>query len=99
MRPEINYIAAPDGLGFFALCCGRRVGEITFVRVGVDKMIIDHTGVNSEYRGLGIGIELLRCAVRMAREQNRKIIAMCPFAHAMFCRNPEFDDVRLILAH
>ena len=47
---NITYDIFPDGLGFYANCDGHHVGEITFVRVGADKMIIDYTAVTEKYR-------------------------------------------------
>ncbi len=96
MAKDITYDMFPDGLGFYANCDGKHVGEITFVRVGIDKLIIDHTDVSENYRNENIGINLLRQVVDLARNQNRKIITMCPFAKAMFCKYPEFDDVRFL---
>ncbi len=99
MAYDIEYILFPDGLGFNAQCNGTHVGEITFVRVGIDKLIIDHTGVAEDYRNSEIGLNLVRRVCDLARNQKRKIIALCPFARSMFNRYPEFDDVRLINAH
>ena len=96
MAKDITYDMFPDGLGFYANCDGKHVGEITFVRVGIDKLIIDHTDVSENYRNENIGINLLRQVVDLARNQNRKILTMCPFAKAMFCKYPEFDDVRFL---
>jgi len=96
MAKDITYDMFPDGLGFYANYDGKHVGEITFVRVGIDKLIIDHTDVSENYRNENIGINLLRQVVDLARNQNRKIITMCPFAKAMFCKYPEFDDVRFL---
>ena len=92
----ITYDIFPDGLGFYANCDGRHVGEITFVRVGIDKMIIDHTSVDEKYRRAHVGLNLVRHVADLARTQHRKVITMCPFARAMFCRYPEFDDVRFL---
>ncbi len=92
----ITYDIFPDGLGFYANCAGNHVGEITFVRVGIDKMIIDHTSVIENYRNAHVGLNLVRCAANLARTQRRKVITMCPFASAMFSRFPEFDDVRFL---
>lgn len=96
MAYNVEYILADDGLGFNAIYNGRRIGEITFVRVGMDKMIIDHTSVDAPYRNAQIGLGLVSATVGYARNHGRKIIALCPFAAAMFRRHPEFDDVRLI---
>ncbi len=96
MADDITYDIFPNGLGFYANCDGQHVGEITFVRVGIDKLIIDHTDVSENYRHENIGINLVRHVVDLARNQNRKIITMCPFAKAMFSRYPEFDDVRFL---
>jgi hypothetical protein len=93
---KITYDIFPNGTGFYANCDGQHVGEITFVRVGADKMIIDYTAVTEQYRRASVGLNLVRCAANLARKQHRKIIAMCPFASAMFSKYSEFDDVRLL---
>lgn len=96
MSADVKYTLAPNGLAFHAIIAGHRIGEITFVRVGIDKFIIDHTDVDAEYRNSGIGLNLVRLVCDLARRQRRKIIAMCPFAGAMFSRYEEFDDVRFL---
>ena len=93
---EVTYDIFPNGQGFYANCDGHHVGQITFVRIGSDKIIIDHTDVSDKYRNAQIGLNLVRCAANLAREQKRKVITMCPFAAAMFGRYPEFDDVRFL---
>lgn len=99
MAYDVKYILFDDGQGFYAHCDGHAVGEITFVRTGGDKMIIDHTEVAESYRGAHVGLGLVSAVVDMARAQKRKVIALCPFAAAMFNRHPEFADVRLLNAH
>lgn len=98
MACDVKYDLASDGLGFVARCDGRNIGEITFVRVGIDKLIIDHTGVDEAWQNNQIGLNLVRQVCDLARTQHRKIIPLCPFARAMFCRYSEFDDVRLMSA-
>lgn len=66
-------------------------GSMTYVWVGEDKFIIDHTVGNPEFKG--VGIKLLDKAVAFARENNKKIIPLCPFAKKMFDRKPELQDV------
>ena len=98
MAYNVEYILFDDGQGFYAHCDGHTVGEITFVRTGGNKMIIDHTEVKEPYRGAHVGLGLVAAAVDMPRTQKRKVIALCPFAAAMFNRHPEFGDVRLMNA-
>lgn len=68
-------------------------GEMTYVWTGTDKFIIDHTEVYEAYNGKGVGKQLLMKAVEFARENNLKIIPLCPFAKRMFDRMPEIGDV------
>lgn len=93
---NVSYDIFPDEQGFYANCDGHHVGEITFVRVGGNKIIIDHTGVSEKYRNEKIGLNLVRCAADFARKKKCKVITMCPFAKAMFSRYSEFDDVRFL---
>lgn len=96
MKCDIHYRLFNDGMGFYAMCQGAFIGQITFVKAGNDKMIIDNTNVAEQYRNKGIGQELVRHAVNYARDTNLKVMTICPFARAMFNRFSEFDDVRLI---
>lgn len=96
---ETTYILSADGMAIHAMRGDVRIGEITFVRSGADKMIIDYTSVEVEFRGTSVGLNLVRAASNYARSQGRKVITLCPFARAMFNRYPEFDDIRLMNAH
>ena len=99
MEQEIQYFESIQHNGFDAIYHGKKIGEITFVRVGVDKLIIDYTAVEPEFRNKNIGLTLVRNVADMARNQRRHVIALCPFARAMFNRYSEFDDIRLINVH
>lgn len=99
MAKDITYSLHENGLEFSAICDGQKVGRITFVRVGIDKFIIDYTEVNVQFRGSNIGLNLVRQVGNLARKQKRKVITLCPFARAMFNRYSEFDDIRLMNAH
>jgi predicted GNAT family acetyltransferase len=70
---------------------GVQAGLMTYVWAGDDKFIIEHTIGNPEFKG--VGMKLLDKAVAYARENNKKIIPLCPFAKKMFDRNKEIHDV------
>ncbi len=99
MSDDIQYMPSVDGAGIDAIYRGQVIGQVTYVRIGLDKLIIDYTGVSTPYRGQNIGLTLVRHAAELARSQHRRVITICPFARAMFNRFPEFDDIRLMNAH
>ncbi|WP_199678190.1 MULTISPECIES: GNAT family N-acetyltransferase [Eubacterium] len=72
---------------------GIEVGEIEFVPTGESMFIISHTEVAEDMGGLGIGKVLVEKAVRKARDENKKIIPLCPFARAEFDKHPEYREL------
>ncbi len=71
----------------------QRIAEMTYVWVGTDRFIIDHTEVNDSLKGLGAGKQMLTKAVDFAREKHLKIIPLCPFAKSVFDKVDAFKDV------
>ncbi|WP_339229208.1 GNAT family N-acetyltransferase [Oceanobacillus sp. FSL K6-2867] len=69
------------------------LAEITFIQIGDTKIVIDHTYVSDELRGQGIAGELVEQVVLFAREKNRKITPLCPYAKNKIEKTPEFRDV------
>ncbi len=78
---------------FFVEEDGQRLAEMTYTMAGPDKMIIDHTEVNDVLRGKNVGYQLVHAAVQQAQEQGFKIMPLCPFAHSVFKKKPEFKEV------
>lgn len=68
-------------------------GEMTFTWAGADKFIIDHTGVEEKHGGKGFAKELVMAGVEYARENNVKIIPLCPYAKGRFERDKSIRDV------
>ena len=95
MSNNIQYIQFPNGDGFYAYCDGHTIGKITFVRAGPSTFIIDHTEVDNAYRDTDVELNLVRQVCAMARQQNRRVLPICPTARTMFGMYPEFDDVRM----
>ncbi|GAA4036131.1 GNAT family N-acetyltransferase [Flavobacterium cheonhonense] len=80
--------------GFFYIEIeGKQEAMMTFVFAGEDKIIIDHTEVNPGNEGKGFGKKMVTKAVEYARENNLKIIPLCPFAKSVFDKVAEFRDV------
>ncbi len=81
--------------GFFrAMENDIQAGLMTYTWAGNDKFIIDHTEVNPDFSGQGVGKKMVMDAVAFAREKNLKIIPLCPFAKSVFDKVEEINDVR-----
>jgi len=80
--------------GFFkAVADGKEAGLMTYTWAGSTKFIIDHTEVNPEFKGKGVGLELVMKAVDYARAKQLKIMPLCPFAKSVFDKHTEIGDV------
>jgi uncharacterized protein len=69
------------------------LAEMTYTMPSPDKLIIDHTEVSDELRGKNAGYQLVDAAVEYARKKGLKIIPLCPFAHSVFNKKPEYSDI------
>ncbi|MFZ1704486.1 MAG: GNAT family N-acetyltransferase [Saprospiraceae bacterium] len=71
----------------------KEVAQMTYVWVGVDRIIIDHTEVGAELKGMGAGKQLVFAAVAFARDKGIKILPLCPFAKSVFDKVEEIQNV------
>ena len=71
---------------------GKRLAELTYTVAG-SKVILDHTDVDDSLRGTGTGRKLVAAAVDWAREEDVRLLPLCPFARSVFDKTPDFADV------
>ncbi len=70
------------------------LGQMTYVYAGPQKIIIDHTEVDDRLKGQGAGKALVDAGADFAREQDLKILPLCPFAKRVMTGNRErYGDV------
>ncbi len=70
------------------------------ISVADGKFRVYHTEVNDEYEGKGFATLLLNQLVGYARENNLRIIPLCPYVLTQFKRHPEeYVDVWLKKNH
>ncbi|WP_411768775.1 GNAT family N-acetyltransferase [Winogradskyella sp. A3E31] len=72
---------------------GNKLGLMTYSKAGPSKIIIDHTEVDPSLQGEGVGYKLVEAAVEYARENDIKIMPLCPFANAVFKKREEYRDL------
>ena len=90
---EIKHIT-DNGKGIFkAVENGQEIGLLIYTQPAKNIISLDHTEVNSEYEGKGIGKQLVMKTVEFARQKNLKIFPNCTFAQRVFERTAEIQDV------
>ncbi|MES3016527.1 MAG: GNAT family N-acetyltransferase [Bacteroidota bacterium] len=92
---EINHLEHSHKGSFYVEENGALIAEMTYSMAGPGKMILDHTSVSDQLRGHGVGNLLVDAAVSYSRDNNLKIIPLCPFARSVFNRTPAYADVLL----
>ena len=80
--------------GFFkAIANEKEAGHLTYSWAGSKKFIINHTEVNFDFKGQGIGNQMVDAAVAYARTNGFKIIPLCPFVKSVFDKRTDYQDV------
>ena len=78
---------------FFVEREGIVLAEMTYSRAGEHLIIVDHTEVDEQLRGLGVARRLLDTLVAWARATKTRVAATCPYAKAQFQKDPTIQDV------
>lgn len=93
MAHSITHEEASSGGSFLYMQDGRRMGELTYQRIGDRLVILDHTFVDQSQRGRGLARELLGAIVDWARTTRTRIRPTCSYAASVFARDKSIADV------
>ena len=92
MEPEKLEVKHNQSDGRFEITLEGQRAEVDYRRVG-SQIIFTHTGVPPALEGQGIGSKLARTALDYAREQELKVVPLCPFIAGYINRHPEYQDI------
>src|SRR5688500_5220544 len=95
MEKNITHNQTGSGGSFNYMHEGKPVGEMHYRMTDSNVMTIDHTEVDEEMEGQGIGKQLLGELVGYVREQNIKVVPQCTYANVTFKRMKDWQDVLL----
>jgi predicted GNAT family acetyltransferase len=70
-------------------------GSIAFIEYKLlrDTLFLIHTEVPPELEGKGAGSAIVQKALQYAKDNNYKIIPICPFVQSYLKRHHEWDDI------
>lgn len=72
----------------------KALAEITYkTDASTGTLTIDHTFVSEDLRGQGAGEQLVKAVVDKARQDNVKIVPLCPYAAHQFEKHKDYADV------
>lgn len=93
MDYQIQFTESGSKGSFIYVANGKKGGEMTFSKAGEGMIIIDHTEVEDDFRGKGVGLALVEHVVEFVRERKIKMLPLCPFTKATLQKHPEWADV------
>jgi len=82
-----------DKGSFFIEEDGQKSALMTYKKSGENEITIDHTEVDKAMQGEGLGKQMVAAAVEYARENDIKIVPVCPFVKKIIDETPEYKDV------
>ncbi|MBJ7429157.1 MAG: N-acetyltransferase [Bacteroidia bacterium] len=78
---------------FYILENDKKIAMLEYVFAGPSKFIIDHTEVAVNQEGKGLGKILVNAAVGFAKENNYKVLPLCPYAKSVFDKTPLYNEI------
>lgn len=92
MEDKIEIIDNKENNRFELFVNDKVGGEIDY-EIEDSKLIINHTGVRKEHEGKGLARKLVDFSVNYARENNFKIVPVCPYVKLVIGRNKDYQDL------
>ena len=89
-KQDITFQIGDNGCRIYAICNGQKIGNIFFVRVGRDKIMISEAEIDPKYQTKDIELYLVQEIINIAREQHRKIMSICPYISKIFNKNSNY---------
>jgi uncharacterized protein len=71
---------------------GQVVGVVVYKRIG-GRVVIRHTVIEREFRGKGVGAQLVRTVLDDLRARGDKLTNYCGFVTDFIAENPEYQSI------
>lgn len=91
MKTSLTY---DEKKGTFTVLDGDKVvGTLDWTWTPSFEVSLDHTNVEEDARGTGVGEKLMDAVAQFARENALKVIPNCSYAKKVFEESPSIQDV------
>ena len=88
---EYEVVHEPEESRFAVHAMGH-TAVLEYQRVG-ERVVMPHTVVPGPLEGRGVGNRLARTALDWARQENLRVVPLCPFVRAFIQRHPEYASL------
>jgi predicted GNAT family acetyltransferase len=82
----------PDRRRYVIYDGDRRAGHVTYRREP-GKLALDHTEVDEDFEGQGVGSVLIKHVLDEAREEGVDVLPFCSFVRSWIGRHPEYVEL------
>jgi uncharacterized protein len=91
---DVQFKIENNGKGaFFVEEDGKRLAEMV-VSISGSNLTVYHTEVSESLKGKGVSTQLLETMVQYVRDNNLKVIPLCPYVNVQFRRHRDkYDDI------
>lgn len=91
---EVNLKLNDNNEGAFYIMDGSDLLGEMVISISGNTLTVFHTEVSPKAEGRGFAKRMLEAMVSHARENNLKVLPLCPFVQAQFKRHPdEYADI------
>jgi len=90
--PPPEFRDDPDAGRLEIVVAGRRAGYVDYRR-GPEELALNHTEIEPEFEGRGLGGRLVREALSRARAEGDAVLPFCPFVRSYIERHPDQLDL------
>ena len=91
---DVQFKIESNGKGaFFVEEDGKRLAEMV-ISISGSNLTVYHTEVSENLKGKGVSTQLLETMVKYVRDNNLKVIPLCPYVNVQFRRHGDkYDDI------
>jgi predicted GNAT family acetyltransferase len=91
---NVQFKIENNGKGaFFVEEDGKRLAEMV-ISISGSNLTVYHTEVSENLKGKGVSTQLLETMVQYVRDNNLKVIPLCPYVNVQFRRHRDkYDDI------